>query len=71
MSLETLKLEAAALDEPGRRELMAFLVSLRERQWASHLRSASASLSDKDPGRWLTLEELKERVESIAKPEDE
>ena len=32
MSLETLKREAAALDDSARKELFTFLVSLREKQ---------------------------------------
>jgi hypothetical protein len=71
MSLETLKREAAALDETARRELRAFLISLREEQWASHLRKLGARLNDPDPNRWLTLEELRERLDRIPEPAEE
>lgn len=39
MSLETLKRDAAALDDAARRELRAFLISLREKQWVSGVRA--------------------------------
>ena len=68
MSLETLKCEAAALDEGARRELCAFLISLREKQWEAHLRKLAPRLDDAAPDRWLTLEELKARLEKIPEP---
>ena len=63
MSLEALKREAAALDEPSRKELFSFLISLRERQWAARAQATSQSLADPDPSRWLTLEEFQTRLE--------
>jgi hypothetical protein len=71
MSLDALKREAAALDETARRELCAFLISLREEQWAAHLRKLSPSLDDPDPNRWLTLEQVRERLEKIPEPAEE
>ena len=71
MSLETLKREAAALDDAARRELCAFLISLREKQWEAHLRKLAPRLDDADPSRWLTLDEFKERLEKIPEPEGE
>ena len=65
MNLETLKREAAALDDVARRELFTFLVSLREKQWAERMRGMTAVLNDPDPSRWLTLEEVRERLEKI------
>jgi len=49
MSLETLKRGAAALDNAARRELRAFLISLREKQWEAHLRKLVPRLDDADP----------------------
>ena len=57
VSLEKLKREAAALDAPSRKELMAFLISMREEEWATQLREASKRLDDPDQNRWLSLEE--------------
>ena len=71
MSLETLKREAAALDESGRKELLAYLISLREQKWAAHAREISKRLDDPNPGHWLTLEEFKERLDKIPEPAEE
>jgi hypothetical protein len=71
VSLETLKREAAALDDEARRELCAFLIALREKQWAAHLRKLAPRLDQTEPGRWLTLEEVKERLERIPEPPGE
>ena len=71
MSLETLKREAAGLDEEARRELCAFLIALREKQWEAHLRKLAPRLDDTAPDRWLTIEELKERLEKIPEPPGE
>ena len=68
MSLEALKREAAALDESSRRELFSYLISLRERQWATHARTTARSLDDPDSSRWLTPEEFKTRLEQIPEP---
>jgi len=68
MSLETLKREAAALNDEERRELCAFLISLREKQWVEFLRNASKRLDDPDPNRWLTIEEFKRRLDEIPAP---
>jgi len=71
MSLEVLKREAAALDEKSRKELVAFLISLREERWAAEAREMAKKLDDPDPSRWLTLEQLKERLEKIPEPAGE
>ena len=71
MSLEALKREAAALDDHSRRELFSYLVSLRERQWAAHARLTARGLDDPDPGRWLTLEDFKTRLDQVPEPPQE
>ena len=68
MSLETLKREAAALDDSARKELFTFLVSLRERQWGERMRAVAAVLNDPNPKRWLTMEEVRERLGKIPEP---
>lgn len=61
-------MKAAALDDDARRELCSFLISLREKQWAARAREQTAILDDPDPSRWLTLEEVRERLEKIPEP---
>lgn len=68
MSLETLKQEAAALDDTSRKELFSFLISLREQQWAGQARKMARSLDDPDPNRWLTLDEFRARLDQIPEP---
>lgn len=71
MSLETLKKEAANLDEPSRKELVTFLVALRGQQSAERARRLSESRDAQDPGRWLTPEEFRARLERIPEPSDD
>jgi hypothetical protein len=71
MSLETLKREAAALGDDARRELCSFLIPLREKQWAARAREMAAVLDDPDPSRWLTLEQVRERLDKIPEPSGE
>ncbi len=71
MSLETLKREIAALDDGARRELCSFLFSLREKQWAERLREMASVLDDPNPNRWLTLDEVRDRLEKIPEPAGE
>jgi len=68
MSLETLKQQAAALDDQSRKELVAFLVSLREKQWQAYARAAARKLDDPDASRWLTLEEFQTRLAERPEP---
>jgi hypothetical protein len=68
MSLEDLKREVAALDEKSRKELFAFLVSLREQEWAAHAREVARKLDDPDPSRWLPLDEFQARLDRIPAP---
>lgn len=68
MSLEALKREAAALDDQSRKELMAFLIALREKQWHAHARNAGHKLDDPDQSRWLTLEDFQARLGQIPEP---
>lgn len=70
MSLDALKQEAAALDDPSRKELFSFLVSLRERQWAAQAGAMARNLDDPDPTRWLTLEEFQTRLDQIPEPKE-
>ena len=71
MSLETLKKEAASLDEPSRKELVTFLVSLRHQQSADRACRLTEIRDAQDPGRWLTPEQFKQRLDEIVEPADE
>lgn len=68
MSLEALKQQAAALDDQSRKELVAFLVSLREKQWQAYARAAAKKLDDPDTSRWLTLDEFQARLAEMPEP---
>ena len=68
MSQETLKREAAALDETARRELFSFLISLREQEWAGHARKTVKVLNDSDSSRWLPLDEFRAQLDQIPEP---
>ena len=68
MSLDALKREAATLDDKSRKELIAFLISLREQQWLAHARAAGRKLNDPDSSRWLTQDEFQARQDEIPKP---
>lgn len=70
MSFESLKQEAAALDQKSRKELVAFLIGLREAERAEEIRKLAAKLDDPDASRWLTPEEFKTRLDKIPEPED-
>ena len=71
MSLEALKKEAASLDEQSRKELVTFLVSIRGRQPADRARRLTEIRDDRNPSRWLTPEEFKDRLDRIAEPTDD
>jgi hypothetical protein len=62
MSVEELKQELATLDATRRNEILAFLVSLNDRENPERLAKISRILDDKDPSRWLTLEEVEKRL---------
>ncbi len=68
MGLDALKQEAAALDEASRRELLTYLISLREQQWAAQANEMSRRLDDPSSDRWLTMEEFETRLNRIAEP---
>ena len=70
MSLESLKTEAAGLDEQSRKELVSFLISLRGKHRAERARRMAAIMDDDDPGRWLTPEEFQQRLDRIPEPAD-
>ena len=70
MSIEMLKQEAASLDDKSQKELLTFLVTLREARWAKPLREAAKVLDDPQT-EWLTLEEAKARLATVPEPTSE
>jgi hypothetical protein len=63
MSLEDLKRELAALPLGDRRSLMGFLASLNAS--ADERRRLREKIDDKDPSRWLTLEQLDAKLAAL------
>jgi len=57
-----MKQELATWDPALRNEILAFLVSLNDRDNPERLAKISRILDDKDPSRWLTLEEVEKRL---------
>lgn len=68
VAVASLKQECVRLDEGARKELLHFLVSLREKQWAEHANAASKPLDDPDQPRWLTATDFKTRLDRIPEP---
>jgi hypothetical protein len=64
VSIQELKSELQALPADERRELAAFLVSLRHKDLAGYRARMSEKIDDKNPERWVTLDELDQRLES-------
>ena len=64
MSIQEIKSELQTLPADERRELAAFLVSLRHKDLAGYRTRMSEKIDDKNPERWVTLEELDQRLES-------
>lgn len=64
MSIQEIKSELEALPAGERRELAAFLVSLRHKDLAGYRARMSDKIDDKNPEKWVTLEELDQRLES-------
>ena len=71
MSLDTLKKEAAGLDDSAQKELMTFLAELRGRQRQERARKMDEKMDCNDPSRWLTLEDITARLSHDPAPADE
>jgi spore coat protein CotH len=61
--LTELKHEAAHLPSKDRRELIAFLVALQTQTDEGFKEKLAAKIDDRDPTRWLELNEVKRRWE--------
>jgi hypothetical protein len=64
VSIQEIKSELQALPADERRELAAFLVSLRHKDLVGYRARMSDKIDDQSPENWVTLEELDQRLES-------
>lgn len=61
---QEIKSEVEALPADERRRLAAFLVSLRHKELAGYRERMAEKINDQSQDKWLTLEELDQRLES-------
>lgn len=68
MSLEAVKSVVTALPFEERKELLGFILDLNRdpQEIAERRRKLAEARDDTNPKRWVTLEEFKERVETLA-----
>ena len=64
VSIQEIKSELEALPVEERKELAAFLISLRHKDLAGYRAKMSDKIDDKSPENWMTLEEFDQRLES-------
>jgi hypothetical protein len=64
LSIQEIKAEIATMPLEERRELAAYLVSLRHQDLAGYRARMTRKIDDENPGQWLTLEELDLRLGS-------
>lgn len=62
MSFETLKEQVDLLADAERRRLMAYLVSVEHSKSTEHAERMKQKIECTDSARWLTLEELENRL---------
>jgi hypothetical protein len=62
VSIQEIKAEVEALPVEERRRLAAFLVALRHRDIAGYRARMAEKVEDHSPEKWVTLEELDERL---------
>lgn len=68
MSLEDVQIAATKLPVEDRKRLVGFILDLNRspEEIAERRRRLAEAIDDKDPKRWLTLEQFKDRVEKLA-----
>ena len=64
VTIQEIKSEVEALPADERRRLAAFLVSLRHKELAGYRERMAEKINDQSQDKWLTLEELDQRLES-------
>jgi hypothetical protein len=64
VSIQEIKSEVEALPADDRRQLAAFLVSLRHKDLAGYRSRMASKIDDESPEKWLTLEEFDQKLEA-------
>jgi hypothetical protein len=62
MEVGVLKSELEALESKDRRQMIAFLLALEERENQAYRQELARRIDDKDPAHWITLVELDRRL---------
>jgi hypothetical protein len=62
VSFEAIKEQVDLLADAERRRLMAYLVSVEHARTAEHAERMRKKIECNDPARWLTLEQVEERL---------
>ena len=62
MSIEAIKQELAGLDVASRHEIIAYLVSIEDRNNAEYRASLTRKIDDRNSDHWLTLEEMDRKL---------
>ena len=62
MSIDAIKQELAGLDADGRQQIIAYLVSINQRENPEYRAKMARKIDDKDPSHWLTLEEFDQKL---------
>ena len=65
MSLAEVKDEVASMSDAEQRELVAYIVSLRDARDLALKRRLAEQIDDRNPERWLTLEQVTERLRAL------
>jgi hypothetical protein len=71
MSVEVLKQEIASLRSEERDQLFGYMLHLRNvEEDPGHIARVTALLDDDAPGRWVSLEEVRQRIGELDRNED-
>jgi hypothetical protein len=62
VSIDAIKQELAGLDAEGRQQIIAFLVSINQRENPEYRAKMARKIDDNDPSHWLTLEEFDQKL---------
>ena len=65
MSLAEVKDEVASMSDAEQRELVAYIVSLRDARDLALKRRLAEQIDDRNPERWLPLEQVTERLRAL------
>ena len=62
MSIEELQMQLRDLPLDERRQLTAFLLSLRHKELSGYREELAAKIDDKDAANWVSFEEFDKRI---------